>query len=61
MAFSHKNLISMIAAYRNFRNSCMVVYDVTKSPYGLNPMKCYRLSQNAINSLNLNNPAEMTN
>ena len=60
MAFSHKNLISMIAAYRNFRNSCMVVYDVTKSPYGLNPLKCYRLSQSAIDSLNLNNPALMT-
>ena len=61
MAFSHKNLLTMIAAYRNFRNSCMVVYDVTKSPYGLNPLKCFRLSQSAIESLNLNNPAQMTN
>ena len=61
MAFSNRNLLTMIASYRNFRNSCMIVYDVTKSPYGLNPLKCFRLSQNAINSLNLNNPAEMTN
>ena len=38
----------------------MVVYDVTKSTYGLNPLKCYRLSQAAIDSLNLNNPADMT-
>jgi hypothetical protein len=60
MAFSHKNLLSMIGCYRNFRNSCMIVYDVTKSPYGLNPLKCYRLSQSAINSLSLNSPAEMT-
>jgi len=60
MAFSSKNLITMMGAYRNFRNSVMVVYDVTKSPYGLNPLKCFRLSQSAINSLNLNNPEEMT-
>lgn len=60
MAFSTKNLLTMIASYRNFRNSVMIVYDVTKSPYGLSPLKCYRLSQSAISSLNLNNPAEMT-
>lgn len=60
MAFSHKNLLSMISSYRNFRNSVMIVYDVTKSTYGLNPLKCYRLSQAAIDCLNLNNPGEMT-
>lgn len=60
MAFSHRNLIRMIAAYRNFRNSVMIVYDVTKSSYGLNPMKCYRLSEKAIEALNLNDPTNMT-
>ena len=60
MAFTHRNLIRMIAAYRNFRNSCMVVYDVTKSNYGLNPLKCFRLSEKAIEALNLNDAANMT-
>ena len=29
----------------------MIVYDVDKSEYGLGPLKCYRLSENAINTL----------
>jgi hypothetical protein len=41
----------MMLAYRNFKNSVMIVYDVDKSDYGLNPLKCYRLSENAINAL----------
>ena len=60
MAFNHRNLIRMIAAYRNFRNSCMVVYDVTKSNYGLNTLKCYRLSEKAIEALSLNDAANIT-
>jgi len=38
----------------------MLVYDVTKSNYGLNPLKCFRLSEKAIEALNLNDPANMT-
>ena len=38
----------------------MVVYDVTKSQFGLSPLKCYRFSQSAIDALSLNNPSEMT-
>ena len=34
----------------------MFVYDVNKSTYGLNSIKCYRLSEGAINALNLNKP-----
>jgi len=60
MAFNHRNLIRLIAAYRNFRNSVMIVYDITKSTYGLNPIKCFRLSEKAIEALNLNDPANMT-
>ena len=32
----------------------MIVYDLDKSEYGLSPLKCYRLSENAINALQLN-------
>lgn len=41
----------MMQAYRNFKNSVMIIYDVDKSEYGLSPLKCYRLSENAINAL----------
>lgn len=60
MAFTLKNLIQMIASYRDFRNSCMIVYDASKSTYGLNPLKCYRLSSEAIEALHLNSISQLT-
>lgn len=60
LVFTHKNLVQMIVAYRNFRNSIMIAYDVNKSAYGMNPIKCYRLSKAAINALNLNDPTKLT-
>lgn len=60
LAFSHKNLVQMIISYRSFRNSIMVVYDVSKSAYGLNPIHCFRFSPMAIKALNLNDPANLT-
>lgn len=50
----------MIVAYRNFRNSIMIAYDVNKSAYGMNPIKCYRLSAAAITALKLNDPSKLT-
>ena len=38
----------------------MVVYDLSKSQYGLNPLKCYRLSQVAIDALKLNDLLKLT-
>ena len=43
----------MIKQYRNYKNSVMIVYDSEKSMYGLNPLKCYRLSTAAIKALSL--------
>lgn len=60
LVFNHKNLVNMIIEYRNFRNSIMICYDVDKSAYGLNPLKCYRLSIAAIDALKLNNPSKLT-
>ena len=60
LVFTHKNLVHMIVAYRNFRNSIMIAYDVNKSAYGMNPIRCYRLSAAAIEALNLNNPTKLT-
>ena len=31
----------------------MIVYDISKSQYGLNPFQCFRLSKGAINALKL--------
>ena len=53
-AFTQKNLIKMVMGYRNFRNSIMIVFDQNKSQFGLNPLKCFRLSQSAIDLLKLN-------
>ena len=38
----------------------MIVYDVNKSSFGLNPLTCYRLSENAIKALNLNDLTKLT-
>lgn len=60
LAFTQRNLIQMIASYRNFRNSVMVVYDVNKSAYGMGPVTCYRLSVAAIDALYLNDLSKLT-
>ena len=60
LVFTHKNLVHMIVAYRNFRNSILIAYDVNKSAYGMNPIKCYRLSAAAIEALKLNDPSQLT-
>lgn len=61
LVFTGNNLLRMIAAYRDFKNSIMVAYDVNKAAYGLNPLACYRLSEAAIEALSLNNIASLTN
>ena len=61
LAFSKANLQGMIQQYRNFRNSVMLVYDTEKSAYGLNPLKCYRLSEGAIKALQLDDATLLRN
>jgi hypothetical protein len=50
----------MIVSYRSFRNSIMIVYDINKSAFGLNPIMCYRFSESAIKALNLNDLSNLT-
>jgi len=45
LAFSIQNLRLLIKTYKNFRNSVMIIYDINKSTYGLNPFQCFRLSE----------------
>lgn len=60
LAFNHKNLVRMIANYRDFKNSIMITYDLNKAQYGLNPIIVYRLASSAIEALNLNNISLLT-
>jgi hypothetical protein len=60
LAFTAKNLVQMIVAYRNFRSAVMVVYDVNKSKIGMNPLNCFRFSQAAIEALHLNDLSQLT-
>ena len=53
LAFSAQNLNNLINAFKNFPNSVMIIYDITKSQYGLNPFQCFRLSKGAITALKL--------
>ena len=39
----------------------MLVYDTEKSSYGLNPLKCYRLSEGAIKALQLDDATLLRN
>lgn len=60
LAFSRANLQEMVTQYKNFRNSVMLVYDSCKSEYGLNPLKCFRLSEGAIKALQLNQNKQLS-
>lgn len=53
LAFSLTNLNALINAFKHFPNSVMIIYDITKSQYGLNPLQCFRLSKAAITALKL--------
>ena len=53
LAFSPQNLNNLINAFKKYPNSVMIIYDITKSQYGLNPFQCFRLSQSAITALKL--------
>jgi hypothetical protein len=55
LGFNKVNIEKMIEGYKSFKNSVMIVYDPTKADYGLNALKCYRLAENAIKALDLNN------
>ena len=60
LAFNYNNLMLMLLQYRNFRNSVMIVYDVNKSQFGMNPLGCFRLSAQAVKAFNLDNLQKMS-
>ena len=48
LTFNIDTLTNLYNCYRQFKNSVFVVYDVSKSDYGLNPLHCFRLSEKAV-------------
>lgn len=48
LTFNIETLTHLYKCYREFKNSVFVIYDVSKSDYGLNPLHCFRLSEKAI-------------
>ena len=54
LTFNLETLNNLYQCYRNFKNSVFIIYDVSKSNFGLNPLHCFRLSGKAIESLEKN-------
>ena len=48
LTFNIETLTQLYKCYREFKNSVFIIYDVSKSDYGLNPLHCFRLSEKAV-------------
>ncbi len=48
LTFNIDTLTQLYKYYKEFKNSVFIIYDVSKSDYGLNPLHCFRLSEKAI-------------
>jgi hypothetical protein len=48
LTFNIETLTMLYKYYKDFKNSVFIIYDVSKSDYGLNPLHCFRLSEKAI-------------
>lgn len=61
LTFNIETLNQLYKYYKAFKNSVFIVYDVSKSDYGLNPLHCFRLSEKAIEAFDFGNTAQHTN
>jgi hypothetical protein len=58
LTFNIDTLNNLYQCYRNFKNSVVLIYDISKANFGMIPLHCYRLSEKAIETLEKNtNPA----
>lgn len=58
LTFNIETLNQLYKYYKAFKNSVFIVYDVSKSDYGLNPLHCFRLSEKAIEAFDFGNTAQ---
>ena len=54
LTFNLETLNTLYNCYKQFKNSVFLVYDISKSNFGLNPLHAFRLSEKAIESLEKN-------
>lgn len=50
LTFNFETLSTLYASYKQFKNSIVLIYDISKSNFGLNPIHAFRLSEKAIES-----------
>jgi hypothetical protein len=50
LTFNIETLTLLYKCYKEFKNSVFIIYDVSKSDFGLNPLHCFRLSEKAIDA-----------
>jgi hypothetical protein len=53
LTFNIETLTQLYKYYKDFKNSVFIIYDVSKSDYGLNPLHCFRLSEKAIEAFDM--------
>ena len=51
LCFHIETLEDLLEKSKNFKNAVMLIYDQQKSDYGMAPLKAYRLSEKAINTI----------
>ena len=61
LTFNIETLTQLYKYYKEFKNSIFIIYDVSKSDYGLNPLHCFRLSEKAIEAFDMHNLLTPTN
>lgn len=51
--FTVENLETILETTKKFRNAVFIVYDKSKSNYGINPLTAFRLSEKATQTLSM--------
>ncbi len=57
LTFNMETLQELQRNFKSFKNSVMLIYDISKANFGLNPIHAFRLSAKAIDSLDKLSPA----
>jgi hypothetical protein len=54
LTFNIETLNKLFEYYKIFKNSVVLIYDISKSNYGLNPIQVYRISEKALETFDKN-------
>jgi hypothetical protein len=56
LTFNFETLNSLYTSYKAFKNSIVLIYDISKANFGLNPVRAFRLSEKTIDTFEKGNP-----